>query len=142
MDKSGSVAERDTGRIPAALWGQFTQAFSLSGLTKLRDWGTTVALSRTSTKSRCGALRRLPSRTRLMSWFCRCCWCWAWLGGFAALGLFVVNAVAVIALSDTTAATLQQRVFWCSVLAGPAIFGAGPWLLNGWLASRRQAPNR
>jgi len=29
------------------------------------------------------------------------------LGGFAALGLFVINAVAVIALSDTTAATLQ-----------------------------------
>ena len=46
------------------------QVFFLSGLTKLRDWETTVLLA-------------------------------LGLGGrFAALGLFVVNAIAVIALAD------------------------------------------
>ena len=121
------------------LVGPIHAGVSLSGLTKQRDWGTTVALSRTGTKSRCGALRRLRSRTRLVSWFCRCCWCWAWLGGFAAQGLVVVNAVAVIARSDASAACVlvlgarRAGHFWrrplvAERLAGVAQAGTQPMM--------------
>jgi putative oxidoreductase len=49
------------------------------------------------------------------------------LGGrFSPLGLFVVNAVAVISLSEIAPAAFQQHVFWGSLLAGLAIYGLGP----------------
>ena len=49
------------------------------------------------------------------------------LGGrLSALGLFVVNAVAVISLSEIAPAAFQQHVFWGSLLAAPVIFGLGP----------------
>lgn len=48
------------------------------------------------------------------------------LGGrFSPLGLFVVNAVAIISLSEIASAALQQHVFWGSLLAGLAIYGLG-----------------
>ena len=53
------------------------------------------------------------------------------LGGrFSALGLFVVNVVAVISLSEITPAVLQQHVFWGSLLAGLSIYGLGPWSVD------------
>lgn len=88
------------------------QEFFLSGLTKLRDWETTVLLA-------------------------------LGLGGrFAALGLFVVNAVAVIALADIAPAALQQHIFWGALLAGLAIYGPGTWSLDRLIwprLMRRQA---
>lgn len=76
------------------------QEFFLSGLAKLRDLETTVLLA-------------------------------LGLGGrFAALGLFVVNAVAVIALADIAPAALQQHIFWGALLAGLAIYGPGTWSLD------------
>ena len=88
------------------------QVFFLSGLTKLRDWETTVLLA-------------------------------LGLGGrFAALGLFVVNAVAVIALADIAPAALQQHIFWGALLAGLAIYGPGTWSLDRLIwprLMRRQA---
>ena len=140
-----------------ALWGRFTQAldalqpaaalaarlyiaqvFFLSGLTKLRDWGTTVALFTDEYKvpllspevaAFMGTAGELVLPVLLVLGLA---------GRFAALGLFVVNAVAVIALSDIAPAALQQHVFWGSLLAGLAIFGVGPWSLDRWLAARRQ----
>ena len=88
------------------------QVFFLSGLTKLRDWETTVLLV-------LGLGRR-----------------------FAALGLFVVNAVAVIALTDIAPAALQQHIFWGALLAGLAIYGPGTWSLDRLIwprLMRRQA---
>ena len=62
------------------------------------------------------------------------------LGGrLSALGLFVVNIVAVISLSEIAPAALQQHVFWGSLLAALAIFGLGPWSFDRWLARRRHA---
>ena len=59
------------------------------------------------------------------------------LGGrFAALGLFVVNAVAVISLADITPAALQQHQFWGSLLLGLLLWGPGRWALDTWLAGR------
>lgn len=108
--------------------------FFLSGLTKLRDWGTTVALFTDEYKvpllspplaAAMGTLGELALPVLLV----------VGLGGrFSALGLFVVNAVAVISLSEIAPAALQQHVFWGSLLAGLAIYGLGPWSLDRLIA--------
>ena len=117
------------------------QVFFLSGLTKLRDWGTTVALFTDEYKvpllspplaAAMGTLGELALPVLLV----------VGLGGrFSALGLFVVNAVAVISLSEIAPAALQQHVFWGSLLAGLAIYGLGPWSLDRWMAPADSAPS-
>ena len=109
------------------------QVFFLSGLTKLRDWGTTVALFTDEYKvpllspsvaAAMGTAGELVLPVLLV----------LGLGGrFSALGLFVVNAVAVIALSEIAPAALQQHVFWASLLAGLSIYGSGPLSVDRWL---------
>ncbi len=144
-------------QVTTALWARFTdaldalqpaaalaarlyiaQVFFLSGLTKLRDWGTTVALFTDEYKvpllspdiaAVMGTAGELVLPVLLVLGLA---------GRFAALGLSVVNVVAVVALSDIAPAALQQHVFWGSLLAGLAIFGVGPWSLDRWLAVRRQ----
>jgi len=106
------------------------QAFFLSGLTKIRDWETTIALFTDEYKvpflppalaALMGTAGELVLPVLLV----------LGLGGrFAALGLFVVNAVAVISLQEIAPAALQQHVFWGSLLAGLAIFGPGAWSLE------------
>ena len=106
------------------------QAFFLSGLTKIRNWETTVALFTDEYKvpllppalaALMGTAGELVLPVLLV----------LGLGGrFAALGLFVVNAVAVISLQEIAPAALQQHVFWGSLLAGLAIFGPGAWSLE------------
>lgn len=106
------------------------QVFFMSGLTKLRDWETTVALFTDEYKvpllpvplaAVMGTTGELVLPILLV----------LGLGGrFAALGLSVVNAVAVISLSEIAPAALQQHVFWGSLLAGLAIFGPGTWSLE------------
>ena len=115
------------------------QVFFLAGLTKLRDWGTTVALFTDeyhvpwlspTVAAALGTAGELVLPVLLV----------LGLGGrFSALGLFVVNVVAVISLSEIAPAALQQHVFWGSLLAALAIFGLGPWSFDRWLAPRRQA---
>lgn len=112
------------------------QVFFLSGLTKLRDWETTVALftdeyqvpllsPELAALLGTGGELVLPVLLVLG------------LGGrFAALGLFVVNAVAVIALTDIPPAALQQHQFWGALLVGIAVFGAGKLSLDRWLKLR------
>ena len=102
------------------------QVFFLSGLTKIRDWSTTVALFTDEYKvpllppalaAATGTAGELVLPVLLV----------LGLGGrFSPLGLFVVNAVAVISLSEIAPAALQQHVFWGSLLAGLAIYGLGP----------------
>ncbi len=112
------------------------QVFFLSGLTKLRDWDITVALFTDEYKvpllspalaAALGTAGELVLPVLLL----------LGLGGrFSALGLFVVNAVAVISLAEIAPAALQQHVFWGSLLAGLAIYGLGPWSLDRWIAPR------
>ena len=106
------------------------QVFFLSGLTKIRDWDTTVALFTDEYKvpllppalaALMGTTGELMLPVLLV----------LGLGGrFAALGLFVVNAVAVVSLSDIAPAALQQHIFWGSLLAGLAVYGPGAWSLE------------
>lgn len=118
----------DTLQPLAALLARvyIAQVFFLSGLTKLRDWGTTVALFTDEYKvpllspavaAAMGTAGELVLPVLLV----------LGLGGrFSPLGLFVVNAVAVISLAEIAPAALQQHVFWGSLLAGLAIYGLGP----------------
>ena len=112
------------------------QVFFLSGLTKLRDWDTTLALFAdeyhvpllpTEWAAVMGTGGELVLPVLLV----------LGLGGrFAALGLFVVNAVAVISLADITPAALQQHQFWGSLLLGLLLWGPGRWALDTALARR------
>lgn len=112
------------------------QVFFMSGLTKLRDWDTTLALFAdeyhvpllpTELAAVMGTGGELVLPVLLV----------LGLGGrFAALGLFVVNAVAVISLADITPAALQQHQFWGSLLLGLLLWGPGRWALDTWLARR------
>jgi putative oxidoreductase len=112
------------------------QVFFASGLTKLRDWETTVALFTDeyavpllppAMAAFMGTAGELVLPVLLVLGLA---------GRFSALGLFVVNAVAVISLSEIAPAALQQHVFWGALLAGLAIYGVGPWSLDRWLAPR------
>ena len=109
------------------------QVFFLSGLTKLRDWGTTVALFTDEYKvpllsptaaAVMGTAGELVLPVLLVLGLA---------GRFSALGLFVVNAVAVIALSEIAPAAFQQHILWGALLAGLAIYGLGPWSLDKWM---------
>ena len=112
------------------------QVFFLSGLTKLRDWEITVALFTDEYKvpllspavaAFLGTAGELVLPVLLV----------LGLGGrFAALGLFVVNAVAVISLADIPPAAFQQHVFWGALLAGLAVFGPGRWSLDRFVWPR------
>ena len=117
-----------------------SQAFFLSGLTKIRDWDTTVALFTDEYKvpllppalaALMGTTGELALPVLLV----------LGLGGrFAALGLFVVNAVAVVSLSEIAPAALQQHIFWGSLLAGLAIYGPGAWSLERLVWPRLYRP--
>ena len=106
------------------------QVFFLSGLTKLRDWGTTVALFTDEYKvpllppevaAVMGTAGELVLPALLV----------LGLGGrFAALGLSVVNVIAVISLSEIAPAALQQHITWGVLLAALAIYGCGKWSLD------------
>lgn len=117
------------------------QAFFLSGLTKLRDWDTTLALfadeyhvpllpTPVAALMGTGGELLLPVLLALG------------LGGrFAALGLSVINLVAVISLSEIAPAALQQHITWGVLLAALAVFGSGKWSADGLLVTpwlRRQ----
>ncbi len=112
------------------------QVFFLSGLTKLRDWEITIALFTEEYKvpllspaaaAFMGTAGELVLPVLLV----------LGLGGrFAALGLFVVNAVAVISLADIPPAAFQQHIFWGALLAGLAIFGPGRWSLDHFVGPR------
>lgn len=116
------------------------QAFFLSGLTKIRDWDTTIALFTDEYKvpllppawaAAMGTTGELALPVLLV----------LGLGGrFAALGLFVVNAVAVVSLSEIAPAALQQHIFWGSLLAGLAIYGPGAWSLERLVWPRLYRP--
>ncbi len=92
--------------------------FFRSGLTKLHDWDTTLALFmdeyhvpllNPTLAATLGTAAEVALPVLLVFG----------LGGrFAALGLFVLNIVAVLSLAEIADAAFQQHVFWGSLLAG------------------------
>ena len=116
----------------AARW-YVAKVFFLSGLTKIRDWDTTLALFTDEYKvpllpvplaAVMGTSGELVLPVLLV----------LGLGGrFAALGLFCVNAVAVISLPEIADAALAQHILWGCLLAGLALWGPGAWSLDRWV---------
>jgi putative oxidoreductase len=115
------------------------QAFFASGLTKLRDWDTTLALFADEYR-----VPLLPSDVAavlgtagelvlpvLLSL--------GLAGRFSAAGLFIVNAIAVLSLMEVAPAALQQHVFWGSLLIGLVLWGPGRWSLDRFVAPRLSA---
>lgn len=116
------------------------QVFFSSGLTKLRDWETTLALFSDEYKvpwlspgvaAAAGTAGELALPVLLA----------LGLGGrFAALGLSVVNAVAVISLAEIAPAALQQHILWGCLLTGVLLWGPGRWSLDRfawpWMQNR------
>lgn len=113
------------------------QVFFLSGLTKLRDWDTTLALFAdeyhvpllppdvAAVAGTAGELA-LPVLLAL-----------GLAGRFAALGLSVVNVVAVISLAEIAPAALQQHVFWGSLLLALVLWGCGRWSVDHLIGPAR-----
>ncbi|MDI9332762.1 MAG: DoxX family protein [Cytophagales bacterium] len=117
------------------------QVFFLSGLTKIKDWDTTLALFTDeyhvpflspTLAAYLGTGGELVLPVLLVLGL---------LGRFAALGLFVQNIVAVIALTEIAPAALQGHQFWGALLAGLAIWGVGAWSVDGYLCRNdKRAP--
>lgn len=134
----------DSAQPAAALAARIyvAQVFFLSGLTKLRDWGTTVALFTDeyhvpllspNVAALLGTAGELVLPVLLV----------LGLGGrFSALGLFVVNAVAVVSLAEIAPAALQQHVFWGALLLALAVYGSGPWSLDRLCGRAALPPQR
>ncbi|MFN9709108.1 MAG: DoxX family protein [Burkholderiales bacterium] len=110
------------------------QAFFLSGLTKLHDWETTLALFETEYQvpilspewaAYAGTAGELFLPVMLA----------LGLGTrFAAMGLSVVNGVAVLSLMEVALPALQQHQLWGSWLLAVAIWGPGALSVDRWLA--------
>jgi putative oxidoreductase len=110
--------------------------FFLSGLTKIRDWESTIALFENEyavpllspqVAALMGTAGELVLPVLLVLGLA---------GRIGALGLSVVNAVAVISLMEIAPAAAQQHLFWASLLAMVLLWGAGSWSLDAWVAKR------
>ena len=125
----------DALQAPVALLARVyvAHAFFSSGLTKLRDWDITLLLFMDE--------YHVPLLSPEVA---------AWMGTagelllpvllvlglgsrFAALGLGVVNVMAVLSLSDIAPAALQQHITWGVLLAALALYGPGAWAADRWI---------
>jgi len=107
-------------------------AFFRSGLTKIADWDTTLALFAdeyhvpllpTHVAAVAGTFGELFFPVLLVLGLC---------GRFSALSLSVVNIVAVLSLSEIAPAALQQHQFWGALLLGVVLWGPGKWSVDAW----------
>jgi putative oxidoreductase len=112
------------------------QAFFLSGLSKLRNWDTTLALFNDeyqvpllppAVAAVMGTAGEVVLPVLLVLGLA---------GRFAAAGLSVVNVVAVLSLAEIAAPALQQHVFWGSLLIGLLLWGPGRWSLDRFIVPR------
>jgi putative oxidoreductase len=107
-------------------------AFFRSGLTKIADWDTTLALFAdeyhvpflpTDVAAVAGTFGELFFPVLLVLGL---------LGRFSALSLSFVNIVAVLSLSEIAPAALQQHQFWGALLLGILLWGPGKWSVDAW----------
>jgi len=112
--------------------------FFLSGLTKLRDWSSTLALFNDiyqvpllppTLAAYMGTAGELALPVLLVLGLA---------GRFAGAGLFVVNLMAALSLmaDDFTPAAEAQHTLWGVIALVIALWGAGRWSLDRWLATR------
>src|SRR5882762_2276734 len=113
--------------------------FFRSGLTKLHDWDTTLALFadeyhvpflNPTVAAFLGTGGELGLSVLLVAGL---------FGRFAAAGLSVINIVALISLMDVPDAALMGHVFWASLLGFLVLWGPGALALDHWLIPRLRA---
>ena len=113
--------------------------FWRSGLTKLRDWDTTLALFSDeyhvplldpTIAAYLGTAGEIGLPVLLV---------FGLFGRFAAAGLSVLNVVAALSLTDIPEAALQGHVFWGSLLAGLLLWGPGLLSVDTFLIPRLRA---
>jgi len=116
------------------------KCFFQSGLVKIQDFDTTIALFmdeyhvpllNPTVAAYVGTAAELCLPVLLV----------LGLGGrFAAAGLFILNAVAVLSLMDVAPAAFQQHMFWGSLIAALLLWGPGKWSVDRfttpWLRTR------
>lgn len=105
-------------------------AFFSSGLTKLRDWDSTLMLFEYEYQvpvlpfelaAYLGTAAEIILPLLLMVGLA---------SRFSALGLFIVNIVAVISLEDIAAAAYAEHVLWGTLLLQVVIFSGGRLALD------------
>jgi putative oxidoreductase len=110
--------------------------FLRSGLTKIHDWDTTLALFsdeyhvpllNPTVAAYLGTGAELALPVLLVAGL---------FGRFAAAGLSVLNVVALISLMDVPDAALMGHVFWASLLGFLLVWGPGALSLDFWLIPR------
>ena len=131
---------RDTLQPAAAMAARLFvgKAFFLAGLTKIQDWSVTVDLFTYEYKvpllppeiaAVMGTAGELVLPVLLV----------LGLGGrLGALGLSVVNIMAVVSLMEIAPAALEQHIGWGIALAALAVFGNGSWALDRWLTTKTE----
>ncbi len=112
--------------------------FFLSGLTKVRDWDSTLFLFNEEYH-----VPLLPPE--LAAWMgtggellLPILLTAGLLGRFSAIGLCIVNGMAVISLVDIPPVALSQHILWGSLFAMIAVSGVGKYSMDAWLLSRFQ----
>lgn len=109
------------------------QVFFASGLTKLRDWETTVMLFTyeyhvpllpPAVAAVMGAGGELVLPVLLVLGFG---------GRFAPIGLSIMNVMAVVSLSEIAPEALQLHITWGILLAGLSVYGVGNWSADFWV---------
>ena len=127
---------------PVALLGAriyVGSVFFRAGLSKLRDWDSTLALFmdeyhvpllHPTVAAFMGTGAELALPVLLVAGF---------FGRFAAAGLSVLNVVAVLSLMDVPEAALQGHVFWGSLLVALLLWGPGALSLDFFLWPRLRA---
>jgi putative oxidoreductase len=147
--RAGRLVDRGIAALEAlqplallAARGYVASVFFRSGLTKLHDWGTTLALFsdeyhvpllNPTFAAYLATAGELALPVLLL---------FGLLGRFAAAGLSILNIVAALSLPDISDAALQGHFFWGSLLLGVLLWGPGALSLDRILmpALRRQLP--
>ena len=111
-------------------------AFFSSGLTKLRDWDSTLFLFEEEYQvpllpfelaAYLGTAAEIILPILLITGL---------TSRFAALGLFFVNIVAVISLEDIAPVAYAQHVLWGVLLAQVVVFSGGRFTLDRFIKNR------
>jgi putative oxidoreductase len=108
-------------------------AFFSSGLTKLRDWDSTLFLFEEEYQvpilpyelaAYLGTAAEIILPILLITGLA---------SRFAALGLFFVNIVAVISLEDIAPVAYAEHILWGVLLAQVVIFSGGRFTIDRWI---------
>lgn len=110
--------------------------FIKSGLTRMQDFSSTVALFENEYKvpfispslaAVSGTAAELILPALLVAGFA---------SRLAALALFVFNIIAVVSYPEISAAGVQDHVLWGTVILVVVFFGSGRFSMDHWLKSR------